>query len=76
MAPKGHLLQLRRPSDPWRFPEGPVHHVAVIEAGEGIFELSCRCGAQSYTVWGLEHAKMMARGHYVRSGTPIPKNAY
>lgn len=57
-------------------PRRGTHRIAVIEAGDGVFELSCSCGSQTWTPWGIEHAKEVARLHYVTTGTPIPANAY
>lgn len=67
---------LMKPKFLWEVPSAGPHQVAVIEVGEGIFELSCRCGSQTFTPWGMEHAKARARLHYIVNGAPIPSNAW
>lgn len=57
--------------DPNYQPRPGPHRIACIEVDDGIFEISCTCGEQTWTPWGQAHAEEVARLHCWVTGTPI-----
>lgn len=75
--PARQLPRYTPTTDPRNYAKVSRHQVAIIETEcRGVFEISCRCGEQTWTPWGLEHAKEIARLHYWVTGTQVPANAW
>lgn len=72
-----NVLLLRRPPLPWTRPNPDARHeIDVIDRGNGVWELSCRCGAQVFTPWGLTQARRRAAYHLMCQGLPVPSELW
>ena len=71
--PARQLPRYTPTTNPANYTKVSRHQVAIIETGcRGVFEISCRCGEQTWTPWSIEHAKEIARLHLWVVGAPIP----